>query len=622
MQEVDREELKRIFDRVLEGRADTAFLKGLDVTVLLKLAGRLKKSEAARERAQIEATGADGEAAVLPAGNRPLRIAVLGSMSIQHFVSILRVFLKGAGIENEIYEGEYDGIAMDLLDESSAFYEFAPDMALILMDDRDIKSYPALLSSPEEVEAMVKKQTGYFFALWERIHRSLPDCLILQTNIVLPLTRQLSNLEAGCSYSRGAFIGRINNFLSWERPGFVRIMDMEYLASAIGKETWFDYSSYFLTKQGFGADCLGRVCALFAREISVIRGQGKKCLVLDLDNTLWGGVVGDDGWEGIQLDPHNAVGEAYRFFQSYILALKERGVILAVCSKNEESLAKEAFEKNPHMLLKLSDFAAFHANWEDKAGNIRQIAAELNIGVDSLVFVDDNPAERQIVRQFVPECLVVELPEDPAYYARALEESLAFHISELTREDLERAASYGANRERAKLMDSFVDYEEYLKALEMVYTIGEPDSEQLPRFAQLINKSNQFNLRTQRYSEAQLLGMQQDKDKALIYAQLRDRFTEYGIISCVILEKRERECFIDTWLMSCRVLKRRVEDEMLKAIRLKAIEMGCDCIRGEYIPSKKNMMVKDFYEKMGFERVSESEGTAQYLLSGLAFSAD
>lgn len=591
---MDKEQLSIIMNKVVDGNADPSFLSALDITVLLKLAGRLKKAEAKAADDEIKTESA-----------AKLRIAVLGSYSIQHFVSVLKVFLKGLAIDAEIYEGEYDGVAMDVLDADSSFYAFKPQIALLLMDDRDVKNFPMPLAEEKEVDEIVKAQCDYFNRLWESIHDRLPGCQILQTNIALPLTRQLSNLEAGVYYSRTVMFNHINLFMAEKSPKYVSIMDMEYLSAAVGKEAWFDYPSYFLTKAGFSADCLGRVCAVFAKEIAAISGKTKKCLVLDLDNTLWGGVVGDDGWEKIQVDPHNAVGEAYRFFQKYILSLKERGVILAVCSKNEESVAKEAFEKNPHMLLKLSDFAAFYANWDDKAGNIRKIAAELNIGVDSLVFVDDNPAEREIVRTYVPECLVVEMPEDPAYYARAVEESLAFSWSQLTKEDISRAGSYGSNSERAKLMESFVDYDEYLKALEMVYTIGEPGEEQLPRFAQLINKSNQFNLRTIRYSEAQLMELRADSNNALIYAELKDKFSEYGIISCIILKKSGDECFIDTWLMSCRVLKRRVEDKVLEAVTKWAREHGCKYITGEYIPTKKNMMVEKFYPKMGFEEAGE-----------------
>lgn len=582
----DKEFLTNVMDRIVSGSIDASELSGLDITILLKLANRVKKYK--KDKAE---------------GN--VRIAVLGSYSIQHFIGVLDVFLTGLGIDASIYEGEYDGIQMDVLDSNSAFYAFKPEIVLLLMDDRDIKVSPQCFSEDEEVEELVKSQMAYFNRLYECIKEGCPGCQILHTNIALPMYRALGNLEGGCGYSRTDFLRRINHNLAVGHPGYVTIVDMEYISSYIGKKTWFDFSSYFLTKAGYSADCLGMVCSSFARQIAAIRGKVYKCLVMDLDNTLWGGVVGDDGWDGIQLDPHNAVGEAYRFFQKYILELKKRGVILAVCSKNEADIAKEPFEKNNDMILKLSDIACFVANWEDKAGNIQRIAKELNIGVDSLVFVDDNPAEREIVKNYVPQCLVIDMPEDPAYYVTALEESNAFSWAELTKEDISRSDSYVANREREQLLDSFVDYGEYLRALNMKAVVKTPEGAGISRFVQLINKSNQFNLRTQRYSEAQILAMMEDDSYRLISVDLSDKFSEYGIICCIILKKNGADCFVDTWLMSCRVLKRGVEDLAFNAVVATAREMGCEQIIGEYIPTKKNKMVEKFYQGLGFKEISE-----------------
>lgn len=582
----DKEFLTNIMDRIVAGGVDASELSKLDVTILLKLANRVKKYKKDKEAGKV-------------------KIAVLGSYSIQHFIGVLDVFLTGLGIDAAIYEGEYDGIQMDVLDSNSSFYGFKPEIVLLLMDDRDIKSSPQCFASQEEIRELVEAQMTYFGRLYECIEQGCPGCQILHTNIALPMNRALGNLEGGCGYSRTDYLRRINHEMAVSHPGYVTIIDMEYISSYIGKKTWFDFSSYFLTKAGYSADCLGMVCSAFARQIAAIKGKVYKCLVMDLDNTLWSGVVGDDGWDGIQLDPHNAVGEAYRFFQKYILELKRRGVILAVCSKNEEDIAKEPFEKNKDMILKLSDIACFVANWEDKAGNIQRIARELNIGVDSLVFVDDNPAEREIVKNYVPQCLVIDMPEDPAYYVTALEESNAFSWAELTKEDVSRSDSYVANREREQLMDSFVDYGEYLKALNMKAVVGTPKGAGISRFVQLINKSNQFNLRTQRYSEAQVLTMMEDSEYRLISVDLSDKFSEYGIISCIILKKNGMDCFIDTWLMSCRVLKRGVEDLAFNAVAAAAAEMGCERIVGEYIPTKKNKMVEKFYQGLGFEEISE-----------------
>ncbi len=578
----DIKPIDRVYEKVIGKDAPIDYLMGQELTLLLKLSNRIKKYKAKNDVSE------------------GFRLAVLGSYSIQHFVSMLDAFLMGQGIETEIYEGEYDGIRMDVLDESSAFYAFKPQMVLLMMDHRDIKVYPGVLQDAKDVDVLLNETLSSFENVWSRIKAGAPGCQILQTNIVLPPLRPLGNLEAGVHYSSTEFLRRLNSRLCTDHPDGVTIVDMEYLASYFGKKAWFDYSSYFLTKAGFCPDALPLICSGFARLISSARGKVYKCLVMDLDNTLWGGVVGDDGYDGIELDPHNAVGEAYRHFQSYIKALKDRGVILAVCSKNNEDTAKEPFEKNPDMILKLSDISCFVANWEDKARNIKDIAAMLNIGVDSLVFVDDNPAEREIVKNYLPQVYVVDLPEDPAYYAMALEESNAFSWIEITKEDIERSGTYAANEQRKELMESFVDYDEYLKALDMSASTGAPEGAQMKRFSQLINKSNQFNLRTRRYSEEQLLAMSSDGVHRLIYVDLNDKFSSYGIISCIILEKRGDECFIDTWLMSCRVLKRGVENLALDCVVRAAKEMDCSRLVGEYLPTAKNKMVENFYPSLGF----------------------
>ncbi|MBQ3786387.1 MAG: HAD family hydrolase [Lachnospiraceae bacterium] len=581
--------IDRVYEKVIAKDAPIDYLMGQELTLLLKLSNRIKKYKAKND---IHGT---------------FRLAVLGSYSIQHFVSMLDAFLMGLGIDTEIYEGEYDGIRMDVLDDDSAFYAFKPDMVLLMMDHRDIKVYPQVLQDEKSVDELVSQVMSGFDTIWSRIKKCAPGCQILQTNIVLPPLRPLGNLEAGVPYSDTEFLRRINSKLATAHPDGVTIVDMEYLASYFGKKGWFDYSSYFLTKAGYSPDALPLVCSAFARLIASARGKVYKCLVMDLDNTLWGGVVGDDGYDGIELDPHNAVGEAYRHFQQYIKALKDRGVILAVCSKNNEDTAKEPFEKNPDMILKLSDISCFVANWEDKAQNIKNIATMLNIGVDSLVFVDDNPAEREIVKNYLPQVCVVDLPEDPAYYAMALEESNAFSWIEITEEDIKRSGTYAANEQRKELMESFVDYDEYLKALDMSASVGAPEGAQMKRFAQLINKSNQFNLRTIRYSEEQLLAMKDDGIHRLIYVDLNDKFSSYGIISCIILEKRGDDCFIDTWLMSCRVLKRGVENLALDTVVNAAKKMGCSRLVGEYIPTPKNKMVENFYPSLGFGSLGDGK---------------
>ena len=587
----DRERAAWLFEKVIDKEADAALLGSQDVTILMKLAGRLKKHLAQE-----------------PPGEDALRIAVLGSYSIQHFTSLLRVFLRGMGIDTEIYEGEYDGIRMDVMDDDSPFYRFSPRMVLLLMDHRDIRSLPSVLEGQDEISSLASQEAGQIADLWKRIGERLPDCHIFQTNIALPPERPLGNLEGFAPYSRHSFYRLVNDSLRDSAPRSVTLVDMEYLSSYLGKKSWFDYPSYFLTKAGFSPDCLPAVCSSFANLIGAIRGRVYKCVVLDLDNTLWGGVVGDLGWDGIELDPHNAIGEAYRHFQSYLLALKRRGVLLAVCSKNEESVAKEPFEKNRDMILHLEDIACFVANWDDKAGNINAIARTLNIGVDSLVFVDDNPAERDIVRRFLPQVLTVELPEDPAYYARALDETGAFSWLEITPEDVSRAGTYAANAQRAQLQESFVDYDEYLKALEMRAWVGAPGGARIKRFVQLINKSNQFNLTTLRCTVSDIDRYASSKDHITLYGQLSDRFGDNGIVSLIIgrIDRDSSVLHIVLWLMSCRVLKRDMEYAMLDEVTGTSRALGLSSIYGYYLPTAKNGMVREFYKTMGFEQTDMS----------------
>lgn len=511
---------------------------------------------------------------------RKIRLAVIGTNSVQYIVKALRYLLfEKYKIKALIYEGEYDGIVKTLLDDTSDYYTFQPEATVILPD-----------ASSFDVE--------FFQKIWEKIPGH-----IFQSNFILPNISALGNLEVNTINSNYFLATTANLELIKRKAPNVTILDLDGLASRIGKDQWFDFPNYFSTKQGFNLAYLEEVCDLIARQIAALYGKIRKCLVVDLDNTLWGGVVGDDGCSGIRLDPNDPIGEAYRTFQKYILSLKRRGVILAVCSKNELQTAQEPFVKSPNMILKLSDIACFIANWEDKAQNLRKIAQQLNIGVDSLVFFDDNPAEQEIIRSYLPQVEVIDVPTDPAYYAKALSDSCAFDWLQLTQEDLSRAETYLSNQKREQLMTGFVDYEEYLSALEMEYDIGFLQEDQVPRFTQLINKTNQFNLRTKRYTEEQIRQMMASSDYKLIYASLSDKFDRYGIISCAILKGN----FIDTWVMSCRVFKRHVEDKMFEFI--KAHTSGT--LRGEYLPTVKNAMVKDFYKQLGFQE-TEKEGVFRY----------
>ena len=528
------------------------------------------------------------------------RVAVLGSCSIQYFVKILRYYLRQAGLNCEIYEGEYSGIKMDVLDNKSPFYQFNPDYVIILPYHEDIKNFPHLLADNEIIKQCITEVETFYKDLWKNISQ-IEKVRILQCNYVIPPIRILGNLEYQEDYSKNSFLAALNKMLVEQSSANVTVVDIDALACNIGKYNWFDYPAYFLNKTFVRLDYMPECVMTFAKQIQIMQGQTKKCLVLDLDNTLWGGVIGDDGLEGIQLDPNNAIGEAYRFFQSYCLELRKRGVILAVCSKNDEAVAKEAFERNENMILHLDDISCFVANWDNKADNLRKIAHDLNIGIDSLVFFDDNPAEREIVKQFLKDVQVIDVPVDPALYVLQMEKEQPFEWLQLTQEDLERTDSYKSNQKREHLQESYVDYDEYLKALDMKGETSLVKQSEISRFAQLINKSNQFNLRTIRYTESEIQNMQREDNVRCLYGKLSDRYGNYGLITCVILRKLDDVCFIDTWVMSCRVLKRGVEYMMFDIILKFAKEWKCTSIQAEYIKTKKNHMVESFYESLGFD---------------------
>jgi FkbH-like protein len=387
----------------------------------------------------------------------------------------------------------------------------------------------------------------------------------------------------------------------------VDIVDCERLSALVGKERWIDPRYWQLSKQAVSMQALPLLARHLTAVLAADLGLSRKCLVLDLDNTLWGGVIAEDGLAGIKLGG-DQTGEAFVAFQEYIRQLKDKGVILAVCSKNNEADAKEPFERHPDMRLKLDDFATFIANWEPKADNLLRIAETLNIGLDSLVFVDDNPVERAAVRRAMPQVDVISLPADPAYYTRTLSQYLMFETATFTAEDARRTEQYRARTLAARLEKSAGSLEELWESLEMTATIAPFDGLNLPRIVQLIGKTNQFNLTTRRHGQAQVEAFMKDPDCVHFSLRLRDRFTDHGLVALMIVLQRGRILEIDTWLMSCRVIGRTVERTMLAHLCAHAAQRGATTIRGLYIPAAKNQLVKDVYSLFGFLPAEEVAG--------------
>lgn len=545
-----------------------------------------------------------------------IKIAIIGSSSIQLLTSVLRALLTRYDLYADIYEGEYNGILMDVFDNTSKLYSFEPEYIVILPDYRDIEAYcPPMLADTESVNRSVNDAYEQYARIFERIHENLPQTQVLIANFVTPIFEPLGSLSSNYGFSKRSFYRQVNNALTNNRPPFVFVLDVEELAEYLGKRSFINESAYYLNKSGFDLQYIGYYCDLIARQFEAFAGKARKCLVLDLDNTLWGGVVGDLGYDGVLLDPNDAEGEAYLAFQRYIVELKNRGIIISICSKNDEVNAKEPFEKNENMVLKLSDISAFYANWDDKATNIKRISNELNIGTDSMVFFDDNPTERELINEFLPEVKVINVPEDPALYTRALDREFVFEWTQLTKEDIGRIETYANNRARNALMETCIDYDDYLINLQMKIECKELSDTDMERFVQLTNKSNQFNLRTRRYSEAEIIGLQNENSYVLLTIKLEDRFSKYGIIGCAILKIDGDTCFIENWVMSCRVLKKGVENYTIEKIIDIAKKHGCSKVVGEFVPTKKNSMVSNLYDTLGFDLIEDNQEFKQYVLS-------
>lgn len=526
------------------------------------------------------------------------RIAILGAGSLQYLAIILDYILLMNDIDAEILIGTYNGLELDVYDEQSDYSRFKPEVTIVITQHNDIKEWPAMFEEVETVDKYVNQYTKHYQKLWECINRD-NQSIIFQTNLVLPIERPLGNLESNYSWSISSYLKKINQSLVDQHPEYVLIIDLEYLASFFGKERWFDYANFYNNKTLCAYECLPRVAEIIGKNIGAFHGKMKKCLVLDLDNTLWGGIVGDVGDANILLDPNDPVGEAYIAFQKYVLRLKKRGIIIAVCSKNEDQTAKAPFLNNRNMVLKLEDISCFVANWNDKVKNIILIADKLNISLDSIVFFDDNEVERAYVKEALADVKVIEVPEDPAQYILALDKAMVFEWNEITREDISRTDTF-----RLSSLPNFDvgdKYEDFLNDLAMKGYIGEAKKDTMARIVQLFNKTNQFNTVRYRTNQAEIINLCQSEDSAVLFFKLADKYSDYGIISAAILVFEENVCWINAWCMSCRVFRRGVEDEMLNEFVSLAKVKNCGYLHVKYTENNKNKLVKDILINKGFE---------------------
>jgi FkbH-like protein len=536
------------------------------------------------------------------------RIAILGGSTTTEVKSMLELFLLAKGIEPTFYESGYNRYYEDVQFENPDLWNFKPDIILIHTTWHNISGFPELLEAEVEVEQRARREMARYESLWEKIHRGL-GALIIQNNFDLPRLRPLGNLDASVSFGRVNFVMRLNaEFAKYARNhSRFFINDILYLSSQVGQAAWFRNSYWYNFHMALSPTATVSLAHNVAGIVKSAYGKSKKCLVLDLDNTLWGGVIGDDGVQNLILGRDHPVGEAFLDFQRYVKGLQRRGVILAVCSKNDAENAKEGFS-HPDSVLRLEDFSAFRANWDAKPENIRAIAIELNIGLDSIVFVDDNPAERSFVAEQLPEVAVPNVGTDVSGFAEVIEHEQYFEVDKVVQDDLNRSAYYSSNAERSAGQAKFSDYGDFLSSLEMTAEIGPFVPVYLERITQLINKTNQFNLTTRRYTSGEVVAISQDPAFITLYGRLADRFGDNGLVSVLIGQVFNETVQIDLWLMSCRVLKREMEFAMFDALIERCQVRGIRKIVGIYIPSKKNRIVAGHYASLGFSTGGASEG--------------
>ncbi len=536
----------------------------------------------------------------------PKKIAILGGYTTHDIKMILELFLLRYGIKPVFYESEYNRFYQDAMFPNAELERFSPDLIYICTCNRNVMHYPKLNDSREEIDDLLKDESNRYQAMWDHLSE-VYHCPIIQNNFELPMYRLLGNKEASDIHGAVNFVTRLNlEFYQYadEHDDFY-ICDINYISADFGLREWSDPFSWYMYKYALNISAIPSLSYNVANIIKSLFGRNKKGMVLDLDNTLWGGVIGDDGVDQIRLGPEDPEGQAYMDFQHYLKEHMQLGIVLNINSKNEKENALEGL-KHPDTVLSQDDFIVIKANWEPKDKNFHEIADQLNVLPESLVFVDDNPAERDIVTAGMPE---VSAPSLTAVqeYIQIMDRSGFFEVTSVSEDDGKRAQMYKENSERTKLAATYSDYQEYLLSLDMCAQIRSFDNLYMARIAQLTNKSNQFNLTTKRYTQRQLEQFSADSNYITLYGKLEDRFGNNGVVSVVIGRQEKQVCHIELWLMSCRVLKRDLEYAMMDELISRCIDRKILIIRGYYYPTAKNRMVKNFYELMDFNKIEEDK---------------
>jgi FkbH-like protein len=599
-----------------DGPSLKALLASRDPGFWEALAGATRHAAAFDELLKLSAFRKRAEASGLPRGparQQTLRLALLGGCSLYPLHELLVQFLDAERTGCELFLGDFDNYVSEIMDDTSGLHAFQPDAIILLPSEQRCRYQGGLTDARAAQQAAGRAIVEHLLELARTAHERTKAEVVL-ANFPLPGRHDPGPYRARTLGSDWSFRKWVNLELGLAAPPFVHLCDVEFLTNRLGALAARDERSWFESKQPGSPALLVEIARELARCVGALRRAPRKVLALDLDNTLWGGVVAEEGVEGIELGDTSPRGEAFKAFQRAALALKQRGVLLAVCSKNDHDKAIEPFVRHPEMVLRLEDIVSFQANWEPKSDNLRRMAAELELGLDSFVFADDNPAEIEIVRQFAPEVETILLGPDPADYAGQLLDCRFFEPRSITSEDAARTQQYRSESERKALLSSATDMAAYLDSLEMEAEIREFTALDAPRLAQLINKSNQFNLTTRRRTEADLHALMADAAQVCFSMRLRDRFGDHGLISILIGRAESGVMHIDTWLMSCRVLRRQVEDEALHEFARLAAARGCEKLAGLYLPTPKNSMVRDFYATMGFTLLAEDESSRRFEL--------
>lgn len=548
---------------------------------------------------------------------RPFRLAILRSFTVEPIVPLLRAEAFAYGIDLEVHVGDFNTYAQDLLDGNSSLYRFAPDAVVLAVLSEAVA--PELSCNfadlSQEAAQQAANRAVHACEQWIAAFRKNSQAALIVHSLEHPRSPSLGILDSQSESGQSGLTQRINRELRRIAQEFrgVYVLDYDALVARHGSEHWHDERKWLVARLPISADHLLPMAREWMCFIVPLSGRSAKALVVDLDNTLWGGVIGEDGMAGIKVGPEYP-GAGYQALQRAMLDLSRKGILLAVCSKNNLDDAMEALEKHPGMLLRAKDFAALRINWTDKAQNLREIAQELNIGLDALAFLDDNPFEREQVRTVLPEVTVIDIPQNPLEYASALRNCAVFERVTLSAEDQQRTAMYAAQRERAGAEQQFQSKEDFFRFLEQEADLDPVSELTLARVAQLTQKTNQFNLTTRRYSEAQIAELAKQPGWNIVSIRVRDRFGDHGLVGVAITHDEGEQCEVDSFLLSCRVIGRTIETALLAHIAEGAAERGRKRLVGWFLPTKKNAPARDFYLQHGFERRDENDSGSLWVL--------